>query len=95
MEEFVHEDCMVSSTDLQYQNQNHNQNTPALRRVFPPSTTDSNSRAAARATRARDGGSRACTPRVGDPRAAAHAFHVSEIPRGSARLRARVPRVTT
>eukprot|EP01043_Picozoa_sp_COSAG02_P082676 COSAG02_NODE_20849_length_813_cov_1.362745_1_plen_62_part_00 len=27
MEEFVHEDCMVSSTDLlvQYQNQNHNQ----------------------------------------------------------------------
>ena len=36
MEEFVHEDCMVSSTDLQYQNQNHNQNTPALRRVFPP-----------------------------------------------------------
>ena len=27
---------MVSSTDLQYQNQNHNQNTPALRRVFPP-----------------------------------------------------------
>ena len=46
---------MVSSTDLQYQNQNHNQNTPALRRVFPPSTTDANSRAAARATRARDG----------------------------------------
>ena len=30
-------------------------------------------------------GRRACTPRVRDPRAAAHAFHVSEIPRGSAR----------
>ena len=27
---------MVSSTDLQYQNQNHNQNTLALRRVFSP-----------------------------------------------------------
>ena len=62
MEEFVHEDCMVSSTDLQYQNQNHNQNTPALRRVFPPSTTDANSRAAARATRARDGLSTSTVP---------------------------------
>ena len=27
---------MVSRTDLQYQNQNHNQNTLALRRVFSP-----------------------------------------------------------